>query len=42
MATESKDRLNEVYSLILIGVVLIVFFAGYIAGSQKTDKKEKQ
>jgi hypothetical protein len=35
MATASKDKVTEIYALLLLGVVLIAFFGGFIAGKQK-------
>jgi LPXTG-motif cell wall-anchored protein len=39
MATASKDTLNNAYTFVIIGVVLIIFFAGYFAGRTKKEDK---
>jgi hypothetical protein len=38
--TQGKDNIGEIYALLLLGVVILAFGAGYVAGSQKTDKNK--
>jgi hypothetical protein len=33
-----KDIVGDVYAFLLLGVVVIAFVGGYLAGSQKVDK----
>jgi hypothetical protein len=37
---QSKDRLNDYYTFLLLGMVAFIFFAGYIAGSRKVKDEE--
>jgi hypothetical protein len=32
-----KDNIGEIYSVLIIGVVLLAFFAGYIARGKQTE-----
>jgi hypothetical protein len=40
MATATKDNLSTTYTLLIFGIVLIIFLAGYMAG--RPDKDENK
>jgi hypothetical protein len=35
MAAQAKDRVGTIYTLILMGLIVMVFMVGYITGKQK-------
>jgi hypothetical protein len=37
--TAEKDNLGTFYALLLLGLVIVAFFGGYMAGSKKVDKQ---